>query len=195
MLLNLARTCQMTATAGTSTAAAIGTADALRVPQDDLPCKLLITCSCGRGFTFDTTYQTPLHGGDITQLQSRVHQHATTAPIHTGDLISWDDVKAMELQCWSDDWNVEYAVPPVVDGPAARLVANLNRPGSRCRSRSVYRPAPSQPPITSPPQSQCDTVPILNQLNQLNTKIDGLRGKINEVSERLDKWDQWFSRQ
>ena len=192
MLLNLVRPGQMTATASTSTAAAIGTADALRVPQDDRPCKILVTCSCGKGFTFDTTYETPLHVGDITQLQSRVHQHITSAPIHADDLISWDAVKAMELQCWSDDWNVEYACPPVVDEPAFRSQSpprrNLNLPGSRGRSRSAYRPAPSQPPISA----QGD---IMQSLSQLHTKMDKLHGKMDTLSERLDKWDMWFNTQ
>ena len=88
--------------------------EVLRVPTDNLPCKVKIACTCGEDFTIDAGYKS-IYRCDISGLQARVHQHRRSAPVHALDSYSFEEVQSFDVRVWSEDFEVEYEMPPMVD--------------------------------------------------------------------------------
>ena len=87
--------------------------EVLRVPTDNLPCKVMIVCTCAEDFTIDAYYKS-IYRCDISGLQARVHQHFRNAPVHALDSYSFEKVQSFDVRVWSEDWEVEYEMPPMV---------------------------------------------------------------------------------
>ena len=116
----------------------------LKTPPGNEAVQFILNCQCGRFKARCRGTYMSWRQDMLDDLMMRVWQHVQAKPDwHEG--VSWEDIEAFPVECWSDSWAQAYVVPLIQPGDVDEDYAeghDVVEAGSRPSRRRSRTPPP-----------------------------------------------------